>query len=313
MTAARSRILIAVIAGVAVVTVGVIFLAQRGSHGGAVVVADAAFPAAMAPLSDGGFLYGERLTGTVRMVRGNGTLDPQPLAVIPVDTVGEQRGLLGLVVDGSGGVFASFIRPDGRLTVAALATGDGPLREVWVGPMSADRANGGRIAFAPDGSLVIGVGDLLNAGLARDPSTPNGKMLALDPRGSPDQTPTVISSGWNNPFAFVFAKNGTLYVADNAGGESPERLAIGNRGPAPIVLAILAPHTVPSGIATIPGGVAMCSYLNHTLMVWRPGSNAQTWVSGPLLADDCSIGVIALSDGSLRYSNETQILATTPG
>jgi hypothetical protein len=188
-----------------------------------VLVADAAFPAAMAALPDGGVLYGERLTGRVIRVRTDGST--AAIGSVEVSTEGEQRGLVGLAVRGDE-VFVSFTGADPRLRVSNVEG-----TTIWRGPYSADRANGGRIAFGPDGTLVIGVGDLLDPQAAADPSTPNGKMLALDPDGPGDQRPAVISSGWNNPFAF--ASDGTLYVADNAGGDGDERLAIGKpaRGP----------------------------------------------------------------------------------
>lgn len=263
------------------------------------LVPDAAFPAAMAALPDGGLLYGERLTGRVIRVDADGAAEV--IGVVPVSIEGEQRGLLGLAVR-DGQVFVSVTEPSGRLQVERL---DGGV--VWEGPPSETRANGGRIAFAPDGSLVIGVGDLLDPEAAADPAAPNGKMLALDPDGTPDQQPVTLSSGWNNPFAFAFATDGTLYVADNVGGAGDERLAIGNQGPRPVVLATLPPDSVPSGLAvTADGEVAVCAFLERTLRTYRVVGGVAIPDAAPL-ATDCSIGVVALAGGGLAYADESTI------
>ena len=263
------------------------------------LVPDAAFPAAMAATPDGGLLYGERLTGRVVRVAPDGVTEV--VGAVSVSTTGEQRGLLGLAVRDDQ-VFVSFTEPSGHLRVERLGGA-----VVWEGPASADRANGGRIAFSPDGSLVIGVGNLLDPQAAADQTTPNGKMLALDPNGPPDQHPVTLSSGWNNPFAFAYGPDGTLYVADNAGGEGDERLAIGNRGPRPMVLATLPPHSVPSGLAVMTdGGLAVCSFLERTLRTYRVVDDVAMPDAVPL-ATDCSIGVITLDDGRLAYADERTI------
>src|SRR5665648_375351 len=104
-------------------------------------------------------------------------------------------------------------------------------RIVWCGPPSATLANGGHLAFAPDGRLLIGIGDLQHPRRAQRADTPNGKLLSLRPDGPPTQRPAVVSSGWNNPFAFTFTPSGTLWVADNSPGTRPERLAPGASDP----------------------------------------------------------------------------------
>ena len=293
----RSTVVVLTVAALAA-TVGIIW--WRGeAPASRTLVPDAAFPAAMAALPDGGLLYGERLTGRVLRVDPDGRTEQ--IGSVPVSIEGEQRGLLGLAVRDDD-VFVSFTDPTGRIRVERL---DG--RVVWRGPTSQTRANGGRIAFAPDGSLVIGVGNLLDADAAADPATPNGKMLALDPEGPAGQEPDTLSSGWNNPFAFAFGADGTLYVADNVGGAGDERLAIGNRGPEPVVLATFPPDSVPSGLAVTPGGdLAVCTFLTRTLRTYRVVGGVAMPDEDPL-ATDCSIGVVTLADGSLAYSDESTI------
>jgi len=122
----------------------------------------------------------------------------------------------------------------------------------------------------------------------------------------------AISSGWSNPFAFAFAEDGTLYVADNAGGEGDERLAIGNAGPRPVVLTTLPPHSVPSGLAALSDGrLALCTFLAGTLRAYSVGPTVA--IPDPVpLATDCSIGVITLADGTMAYADERTIRTIDP-
>lgn len=262
------------------------------------------FPAALTVADDGDLVWGERLTGRIVRRDADGTLDE--IGRVHVSTDGEQRGLLGVAIDGDA-LYAAYTAPDGRLEVTRVDED----RLLWAGPASADRANGGRLAFSRDGRLVIGVGDLLDADAAADPDTPNGKLLALDPAGPPDQIPTVLSRGWNNPFAFAYAPDGTLFVADNAGGEGDERLAIATAG-GPQVLAILGPHAAPSGLAVLPDGrLALCTYVTRTLQLYRVSDGVATPDGSPA-ATDCAIAVVTLPDGSLAYADEERIRFLTP-
>lgn len=297
----------AVAAGVAVAALVVV--AAVGGTGSAprTLVDPAAFPAAMAPLPDGGLLYGERLTGAIRRIDPDGRLEPEPVATLRVSTEGEQRGLLGLAVDGGGRIFASWTDPLRRMVVGEVD--HDPIRLIWRGPQSRTRSNGGRIAFAPDGSLVIGVGELLQAELVSDPAAPNGKLLRLDPDGDADQTPEVISAGWHNPFAFTFAPDGALWVADNSPAPDAERLARGDVGGRPSAISLLPPDTVPAGIAAVSNAeLLVCGYLSRTLQPYRVGSDGRGSIAGLPLAYDCGIGVVRLADGRVVYANETEIL-----
>jgi Glucose / Sorbosone dehydrogenase len=262
--------------------------------------ARAAFAAAIAPLPDGGLLYGERLTGRVRRVDANGQVEPSPVATVEVSTAG-QRGLLGLAVAMDGQIFAAWTDPRRRLVVGAVAPA--PRRLVWRGPTTARRANGGHVAFAPDGRLVVGVGDLQQGARVDDPAAVNGKLLALAPDAGPDQTPAVISGGWNNPFAFAFAPDGALWVADNAPGTQPERLTRGDvSGP----ITDLPPETAPSGLAVdADGRLLVCGFVSGELLRYevvdgRPQSRV-------VLADDCRLGVAVLQDGRTVYANENRL------
>ncbi len=268
--------------------------------------------AALAPLRGGGLRVGERRTGRIRDLRPGGRPGPG-LARVAVSTAG-QRGLLGLAVDRRGRTFAAWTAPDAgrRLLVGQVAPG--PLRLIWRGPRSATLANGGHLALTPAGRLVLGVGDLQDRARVPDPGTPNGKLLALDPEAGPAQRPRVLSSGWNNPFAFGVLPGGAIWVADNSAGRAPERLARGDRGAVPARAAALPAGTAPSGLAAISAGaIAVCGVRSGRLLRYRVGPGGQAApLPGPPLARDCRLGVARLAGGRLAYSTGTEIRTVRP-
>jgi hypothetical protein len=310
----RVRVMILLLGILAGLTVAAVLLSMSDNNqhevvSGQVLVGDAAFPAALAPFEEGGLLYGERFSGRIRRVDPNGRLRSQPVAVVDVSTEG-QRGLLGVAVSDRGRVFASWTRPDGRLVVGRVDPG--PQRLVWLGPESTDLANGGHLTTSPDGRLVIGIGDLSQPERVPDPSSPNGKILALDPRGSHTQEPEVLSSGWNNPFAFGFTPAGELWVADNSPGEQPERLARGDVRNPPVTE--LTRPTAPSGLAAADDErLLVCGFITRTLEVFVTSADDRARAAREPLATDCSLGVVILSDGRIAYSNEDTVRVLPAG
>ncbi|MEZ5143389.1 MAG: PQQ-dependent sugar dehydrogenase [Acidimicrobiales bacterium] len=197
------------------------------------LVPEAAFPVGLVATPDGSVLYAERLTGRVRAIGPDGVLRPEPVAEVAVaGATDDQRGLVGLSRLADGRLALAWVRPgDGRLVVGVRDADAGSGTEpqvIWIGPVSADLANGGGLAAATDGSILIGIGDLLqDRGLAQDPTVPNRKVLALDPDAGPDQSPRILSVGWNNPSPSRSAPTGRPGVADNSEGEAPS----GSGGP----------------------------------------------------------------------------------
>ncbi len=266
-----------------------------------VLVERAAGATAMAITSDGDLIYGERTSGRVRSVSG------ELVARVEVTAEG-QRGLLGLAVDPDGAVFAAWTRRDGRIVVGQVAPGR--MRLVWLGPPSARLANGGHIAFAPDGSIVIGIGDLQDPGSVSDLDAPHGKLLRLDPGGTPEQKPEMISYGWNNPYAFAFTPSGDLWLADNAPGKQEERLLRADPvGPR----TVLPDRTAPSGLAApTDDTLVVCGYRTKLLLRYRIGANGVARPDGSPLARDCRLGVVLLPDGRLAYATDTAIRTVRP-
>ncbi len=284
-----------------------------GSDSAPQVSVPADHPVALLAEADGSLLYAERLTGAVRRVGADGVLDPEPVATVATaGSVSDQRGLLGLARRDDGVLYAAWTRvDDGRLVVGRLGGPEPTV--VWEGPPSADLANGGHVAFGPDGRLVIGIGDLLeDRALADDPTVPNRKMLSLDPDGAASQVPVVLSTGWNNPFAFVFTSEGVLWVADNSPGDQPERVGRGDR---PAAEASALPtaeegEAAPSALVVLgTDRLGRCGFLTGQVdEIVIEGDRAG--LSGRQVAEPCATGAARLVDGRLALALDDAVVFT---
>lgn len=262
-------------------------------------------PVALAASDAGDLLVGERRTGVVRTVSRRG--EPgEPVARLDVVAGDDdQRGLLGLVVDG-GRIFAAWTRAsDAHLVVAEIT--DGTERLVWLGPPSSRLANGGHLEVLPDGRLLVGIGDLQQPDRVEDPDTPHGKLLALDPAGGPEQRPVALSGGWNNPFAFVVTSDGAIWVADNAPGDAPERLG---RGDLDAERTALPGKRAPAALVELePGLLGLCGYLDGELTIidlpdTDTGPDPEP---GDPAATGCRTGAEALTNGRIAVSDGQRI------
>ncbi len=263
-----------------------------------VIVADAVDPLAPVGLAEGGFLYGERTTG--RIIRSTRTGDLM-VAVELSDALATdgQRGLLGLTTRRSGeatDIYASWTRAsDGRLVVGRLASGREML--VWEGPVSTDLANGGALAFRGD-ELLVTIGDLQDPDAIDDPDAPNGKVLALDPKGSADQVPTVVSGGWNNPFAMTVVGD-DIWLVDNAPGSAPERIVRIPRVGDESVLELEGEMRAPSSLDVLPDGdLVLCGFVSEVVeRIPTPDEGVE--LPSEELGPPCATGVTVLADGSI--------------
>ncbi len=208
-----------------------------------------------------------------------------------------QRGLLGLAASGDR-VWAEWTPPDGRLVIARILPG--PRRILWRGPPSATLANSGHLALGPGGELVAGIGDRQTRKL--------GSLFTVLPRRR------TLSTGWNNPFAFSVGPDGALWVADNAPGDTGERLTRGDRGRPRPPITILRTGTAPSGLAVLdPRTLAVCGFRSGRLDLWRVGEGAPRRLTAARpLATDCRLGVARLGDGALVYSTGDALRVVRP-
>jgi glucose/arabinose dehydrogenase len=208
-------------------------------------------PVALVFLPSGDALITER-AGRVRLLRGDGTLAPEPALTIP-DTGADKSlelGLLGIdaratpqggvevflyhTVEEDGDVRSSVVeryRWDGaRLVDGAVVT------EIDFGRDVEAHVAGG-VQIGPDGMLYVSVGDIagLTAGsiTAQDLSTPFGAILRMTPEGGipPDNPyvrhPTadqrIFASGLRNAFDFTFdPATGALWAAETGSAYNDE-------------------------------------------------------------------------------------------
>ena len=287
----------------------------RPSNTSTPILSDAAFPAALAVTPDGGVIYGERSTG--RIIRLAADLTPPGIVVatVVVSEIGDsQRGLLGLAVDPDDGtrVFASWTRSgDSRIVVAQVTPG--PQRIIWEGPPSAEVANAGRLVWR-GAALVLSIGDL-NRGQPAAGSPPGaatdwrGTIISLDPDGPADQTPTVLSSGWNNPYALALGPEGDLWLADNIGGGCCERLAHLPATGEPVItrLGDDQHEIVPAAIVPLgPERFGVCSYLTHQMLDIQVIDGRLSAPSAPVF-DGCSIAAVRLDDHRVVMATESTL------
>ncbi|HEM46012.1 MAG TPA: PQQ-dependent sugar dehydrogenase, partial [Alphaproteobacteria bacterium] len=163
-------------------------------------------PWGLAFLPDGRMLVTER-PGRLRIVTGDGRLSDPVRGVPPVFARG-QGGLLDVALDPdfdtSGLVYLSFAEPGrgGASTAVARGRLDGEtLRDVEVifrqhPKVSGANHFGSRLAFAPDGTLFVTLGERFKFEPAQDLSNHLGAIVRIRPDGSvPDDNPFVGRAG----------------------------------------------------------------------------------------------------------------------
>jgi glucose/arabinose dehydrogenase len=171
-------------------------------------------------------LYVAEQTGRVMVVR-DGAVRPRPFLDLTrrVRADGE-RGLLGIAFHPDYAVnrlmYAHFTDRRGDTRLIEVRTDGirvlpGTERELFSVRQPYENHNGGQIAFAPDGRLVLGLGD---GGSAFDPErraqnlgVPFGKLLAFDV-SRPEGKPEILAYGLRNPWRFDWDADGNLFVGD---------------------------------------------------------------------------------------------------
>ena len=150
-------------------------------------------PVVMDFAPDGRIFIGQQ-GGDVRVIK-NGTLLPTPFVKVDVNFTGE-RGLIGIVLDpnfaSKGYVYLYYTLPNGtanrinRFTTNVDVTIEGSKTNILtLDPLSAaTNHNGGAMKFK-DGKLFVAVGENANGALAQNLDTYHGKILRLNPDGTP--------------------------------------------------------------------------------------------------------------------------------
>jgi len=185
-----------------------------------------------------GRLFITEQRGRIRILH-NGAVQPEPFLDISekVRCCGE-RGLLSTAFPPdyaeSGEFYVYYTNLAGDIVVARYRRGASadvadPASEtilLTIPHRQFANHNGGQLAFAPDGALMIGTGDGGGGGdplgNAQNPASLLGKLLRMDvKRGS--LNPEIVAIGLRNPWRFSFDRaTGDLYIADVGQGQYEE-------------------------------------------------------------------------------------------
>jgi len=192
------------------------------------IVAAVEQPVALAAAGETGYVG--TLTGVVMGIESDGSLY-DVVDLRETTSVGSDRGLLDLAVGPDGStLFVLRTNTEGNTELTAHELDDPTVPIVLLTIAQPDqRHNGGGLAFAPNGDLLIGVGDGGGqgdpSGEAANPATQLGTILrgrvdleagALVPVREPISgfDDLVWAFGLRNPFRIWFGADGALWVGD---------------------------------------------------------------------------------------------------
>ncbi|MGD0493568.1 MAG: PQQ-dependent sugar dehydrogenase [Steroidobacteraceae bacterium] len=194
-------------------------------------------PWSMAFLPDGSMLVTERV-GRLRLIK-DGALLPQPIAGVPAVHTGSQAGLFDIVLHPNFAqnhlvylTYAAGTKAANGTQVARARFDGGALRDLQVifkaMPLKdTDNHYGGRMAFLPDGTFALTLGEGFEyREQAQDLTSDLGKIVRLAEDGSvpPDNPfvadasvrPEIYTWGHRNPQGLIFdAPSGRLYETEH--------------------------------------------------------------------------------------------------
>lgn len=222
------------------------------------LVEGVAFPWSIGFLPDGSFLLTER-DGRLRRISANGELS-EPIAGVPPVFARSQAGLFDVLPDPAfaenGLIYLSYAHGDQAANTPRVARArltDGRLEDLQVifsgTPMQRTAAHyGGRLAFLPDGTLLLTTGDGFN--YREDPQrldNTRGKTIRIHADGSiPADNPFVgnaeaLDSIWTyghrNAQGLVVTSDGRVYQHEHGaqGGDELNRLQPGRNYGWPVI------------------------------------------------------------------------------
>lgn len=168
------------------------------------VAADLQVPWGLTFLPDGRALVGERPSGDVSMITGDGMGQVTKVGRVPGVADDGEGGLLGVVVspsfDDDRYVYAYVTTNTDNRVVRMRLQNDRLVgtRPVLTGIPKNSFHDGGRLLFGPDGMLYVTTGDAGDPDLAQDKNSLAGKILRIAPDGSvPDDNPLPDSPVWS--------------------------------------------------------------------------------------------------------------------
>lgn len=178
----------------------------------------------VALLPDGTAVVPERDSGIVKTVAPDGTTTE--VGEFDEAEPGGEAGLLGVAVSPDfatdRSLYFYLTTDDDNRVVRRQLTEAGTMGDsepILTGIPSANRHDGGRMTFGPDGYLYVGTGDANDADLAQDASSLAGKVLRITTDGdpapdNPDPSSPVWSMGHRNVQGLVFDPDGNLWASE---------------------------------------------------------------------------------------------------
>ncbi|MEV6847453.1 PQQ-dependent sugar dehydrogenase [Actinoplanes sp. NPDC051411] len=301
-----------------------------------------AIPSGIAFLPDGSALVTERDTGRILQVGPDS--DANGLTVAEARRLNETQpsgdgGLLGIAVspkyasDKTIFVYYSTAK-DNRVAKMTLK---GKLQPILTGIPRSEAADGGALAFGPDGFLYVGTGDGTPAG-TQAPNAKNlgGKILRMTTAGKPApgnpvKTSLVWASGFHNVQGLAWDKNKKMYASDNGQPKNGELNVVdkgrnygwpkadGPGSDAKLTNPLLSWPSADStcvGVATMEQSVATACLTGKR--IWLAGVTANGTVLGnpqPLLVGQYGRlrALVGAPDGSIWASTSNQEEGATPG
>ncbi|MCW1919893.1 PQQ-dependent sugar dehydrogenase [Rhodobacter sp. KR11] len=245
-------------------------------------------PWGMEELPDGRWLVTER-PGRMRIV---GDAVSAPIQGLPPVHAEGQGGLLDVAIAPDFAqtrrIWWSYAEPRGALNGTAVATGVLSADETRVQDVqvifaqqpgwASDAHYGGRLAFAPDGALILTTGERSDRRArvqAQDPASHLGKVIRLNPMGGPAPgnpalpgwAPEVWSIGHRNVQAAGFGPDGQLYTIEHGplGGDELNRPQAGRNYGWPIIT-----YGLEYSGAAIGQGQTRAPGMEQPLYYWDP-------------------------------------------
>jgi glucose/arabinose dehydrogenase len=189
-----------------------------------VVASGLSVPTGLVVLPDLSAIVAERDTGRLLQVFADHSPARVLMTVPGIDTAGD-GGLLGLTVSPTyleDGLLYAYVSTATDNRVVRFPIGGTP-KPVLTGIPRGETHNGGGLAFAADGTLLVGTGDAGNPALAADPQSLAGKVLRTDVFGRPIGASVVYSRGFQDVAALCLAGEQAIYATDD-GGPGPDEL-----------------------------------------------------------------------------------------
>lgn len=247
---------------------------------------------------------------------------PSLVATVPISTDSQQGGLLDQVLLPGGRRVLTWTTPDTNELVAGVLPPEAPSPIVfWSAGEAGSGAIGGKLDITDDGRLLVSVGrntdfDAIDGD--------GGALLAFELdllAGLADgdrPTPTEISRGYTNPWAFESLADGEIWVWDNAAGADPDDPDLDDAeriGRADLeadrnqMFRSEVSDRAPAAMVELPDGrIGVCGFLDNELRAYEvvdsdDGPRTRLDRAGTVMA--CNTAATVFADGTIVTAAQT--------